>query len=109
MLGPQELLATQNKLGFLSGQVSSWVERVGLIGEGLVSVMFTSLVHSRRTCLLPGLEWVTPAVARWVVTDPSSATAVEVEVIRCGVDESVSALGNHLCVLGRNPDTGVGG
>jgi hypothetical protein len=58
-----------------------------------------------ETRLLPGLERVTPAVASWVVTDPSSSTAVEVEVVRCSVNKSVSALGNHLGVLGRDPDT----
>jgi hypothetical protein len=57
-----------------------------------------------ETRLLPRFEWVTPTICVGVVPDPATGTAIEVEVIRCSVDEFKSLLRNRRCVGGRNPD-----
>lgn len=57
-----------------------------------------------RVRLLPCLERVAPAVPKYVLPNPPTASAVEVEVIRRGVHEPEAALSNCLYVVGADPD-----
>lgn len=57
-----------------------------------------------RVRLLPCLERVAPAVPKYVFPNPSTASAVEVEVVRRGVHKPESALGNRLHIVGADPD-----
>lgn len=55
--------------------------------------------------LLPGLEGIAPAVSVDVVSNPSAAAAIEVKVIRRGMNETMAPLGDSCSVLRRDPDT----
>lgn len=57
-----------------------------------------------QTYLLPRLEGITPTISKNVLTNPATTAAVEVEIIRRGVDEFVSSLRNGGNVVRRNPD-----
>jgi hypothetical protein len=81
------MLPAENELSLLSRKVRNRVERVAA---------------------LPRLERLAPRVALGERADPAARAAVEVEVVRRGVHELVSRLGDGLHVRGRDPDENNG-
>ena len=53
---------------------------------------------------MPGLEGVAPRVALRVRANPATSAAIEVEVVRRGVDELVTLLSDRYNVVGGDPN-----
>ena len=112
LLGPEELLTAEHERTLRFGDVSVGVERISLW-----SLLISEQKETGRWYLLPGLEWVTPAISLWAVTKPSSATTIldnrldfvdhvgrvatnEVEVVRRGVYNFETFLGDGGSISG---------
>jgi hypothetical protein len=72
LFGPQELLATEDEITLGFSHVGVGIERVSL---GFV-VSLSASKGGKAKYLLPGLEWVTPAVSSCKVAKPCSGTTI---------------------------------
>lgn len=59
---------------------------------------------NNATNLLPGLEWIAPAVAEHILSNPPAVPTVEVEIVIRRMDHSKSLLYHSSHIIGRDPD-----